>query len=75
MVCGYMLSIRCCNARGPVVQLIRTSDWRSEDPGSNPGRSSLSFFSPWHLSGTGIYQALAFIRHWHLSGTAYYSYP
>ena len=40
-----MPSILCSNARAPVAQLVRASDWNSEDPGSNPGRISMSFFT------------------------------
>ena len=43
-VYGYIPSILCSNARPPVAQLVRTSDRHSEDPGSNPGWISMSFF-------------------------------
>ena len=33
------------NARAPVAQLVRASDGHSEDPGSNPGWISMSFFT------------------------------
>ena len=33
------------NARAPVAQLVRASDRHSEDPGSNPGWISMSFFT------------------------------
>ena len=39
------ISMLCSNARAPVAQLVRASDWNSEDPGSNPGWISMSFFS------------------------------
>ena len=32
------------NARAPVGQLVRAFDRNSEDPGSNPGWTSMSFF-------------------------------
>ena len=31
--------------RVPVSQLVRVSDWNSEDPGLNPGWISMSFFA------------------------------
>ena len=31
------------HARAPVAQLVRASDWNSEDPGPNPGWISMSF--------------------------------
>ena len=41
-----MASILCCNARPPVAHwYIRESDRNSEDPGSNPGWISMSFFT------------------------------
>ena len=40
-----MPSILCSNARAPVAQLVRASDRNSEDPGSNPGWISMSFFA------------------------------
>ena len=40
-----MPSILCSNARAPVAQLVRASDRQSEDPGSNPGWISMSFFA------------------------------
>ena len=46
--CGYNYtsSILSSNARAPVAQLVRTSVWQSEDPGSNPiAESHLCFFS------------------------------
>ena len=33
------------NARAPVAQLVRASDRSLEDPGSNPGWISMSFFA------------------------------
>ena len=33
------------NAKAPVAQLVRASDRHSEDPGSNPGWISWSFFT------------------------------
>ena len=41
-----MPSILCSNARAPVAQLVRASDRNLEDPGSNPGWISMSFFLP-----------------------------
>ena len=40
-----MPSILCSTARAPVAQLVRASDRNSEDPGSNPGWISMSFFA------------------------------
>ena len=40
-----MSSILCYNASAPVVQLVRASDRKSEDSGSNPGWISMSFFA------------------------------
>ena len=42
---GQIPSILCSNPRAPVAQLVRTSDYNSEDPGSNPGWISMSFFT------------------------------
>ena len=46
--CGYnyIPSILSSNARAPVAQLVRTSVWQSEDPGSNPSWITPSFFFP-----------------------------
>ena len=45
-----MPSILCSNARAPVAQLVRASDWNSVDLGSNPGWISMSlFFYSWML--------------------------
>ena len=40
-----MSSILYSNARAPVSQLVRASGRSSEDPGSNPGWISISFFT------------------------------
>ena len=40
-----MPSILCCNARAPAAQLVRASDWNSQDPGSNPGWISMPFIT------------------------------
>ena len=42
----HVYHILCSNARAPVAQLVRISDWSPEDPGLNPGYTSNSFRSP-----------------------------
>ena len=44
-VYGYVPSFPSSNARAPVTQLVRASDWNSKDPGSNPAQISVSFFA------------------------------
>ena len=40
-----MPSILCLNARTPVAQFVTASGWNSDDPGSNPGWITMSFFA------------------------------
>ena len=53
-----MPSILCSNTRAPVAQLVRASDRNSEDPGSNPGWISMSFFTNWSLLLVNIHDSL-----------------
>ena len=51
-----MPSILCFNARVPVAHLVRASDRSSEDPGSNPGWTSMSFFTWMNVASVpGLY--------------------
>ena len=47
-VCRVLHSCSHLNARAPVTQLVRASDQSSEDPSSNPGWTSMSFFDTVH---------------------------